>query len=225
VYVAYRVIYTFSIKGLKYMSISQCKFYIVFLINNQKRTTMTTDLDSIKQTLVGVSQGDTILDTLLEFERTLDNAELFAYKNWILGELVEGPTIGRYWYKTVWMFPANLMPDPNGGLRLTKIGAKVNFKKGIFKRPVRVKGPEDWIDPQSKRAKMEESEIWLVTIELPIKYIDRGLEKTNDIIQKDIEDTNAELEGAYEDQAPGAEDMNAGAGQDMGNEMPPEDEV
>ena len=37
-----------------------------------------TDLDSIKQTLVGISKGDTILDTLLEFERTLDNAEIFA---------------------------------------------------------------------------------------------------------------------------------------------------
>ena len=56
---------------------------------------MTTDLDSIKQTLVGISKGDSILDTLLEFERTLDNAEIFAYKNWILGELVEGPEIDR----------------------------------------------------------------------------------------------------------------------------------
>lgn len=163
---------------------------------------MTTDLDSIKKTLVGISRGDTILDTLLEFERTLDNAELFAYKNWILGELVEGPTIGRYWYKTVWMYPYNLMPDPNGGLRLTKIGAKVNFRKGNFKRPVKVKGPEDWVDPQSKRAKMLNSEIWLVTIELPMKYIQRGLEQTDDIIQKDIEKTNAELADAYGDDQP-----------------------
>ena len=49
----------------------------------------TTDLDRIKKTLVGISKGDNILDTLLEFERTLDNAQVFAYKNWILGELVE----------------------------------------------------------------------------------------------------------------------------------------
>jgi hypothetical protein len=51
---------------------------------------MATDLDSIKQTLVNISKGESLLDTLLEFERTLDNAEIFAYKNWILGELVEG---------------------------------------------------------------------------------------------------------------------------------------
>lgn len=161
---------------------------------------MTTDLDSIKQTLVGISRGENILDTLIEFERTLDNAEIFAYKNWILGELVEGPEIGRYWYKTTWMYPYAMMPDPNGGLRLTKIGAKVNFRKGVFKKPVRVEGPQDWQDPQSKKAKMSEHEIWLVTIELPLKYINRGLEQADDVIQKDIQNTNAELADAFEDE-------------------------
>jgi hypothetical protein len=166
-----------------------------------------TDIDSIKQTLVNISKGDTILDTLLEFERTLDNAEIFAYKNWILGELVQGPEIGRYFYKTVWMFPHNLMPDPDGGLRLTKIGANVNFKKGTFKRPVKVKGPEDWVDPQSKRAKMVDSEVWLVTIELPIKYINRGLQQINDIIQRDIDKTNADLANAFDEQMPDEQEI------------------
>ena len=189
--------------------------------------TMTTDLDSIKTTLVNISKGNSILDTLLEFERTLDNAEVFAYKNWILGELVEGPDIGRYWFKTVWMYPYAMMPDPNGGLRLTKLGAKVNFRKGIFKKPVKVEGPQDWVDPQSKRAKMVEHEIWLVTIELPLKYINRGLEDTDEIIQRDIQDTNAELADAFEDEMPQEEE----APQDeMGMEptsdmTPPEEEV
>jgi len=189
-----------------------------------------TDLDQIKATLVGISKGDTILDTLLEFERTLDNAEIFAYKNWILGELVEGPEIGRYWYKTVWMYPYSLMPDPNGGLRLTKLGAKVNFRKGNFKRPVKVKGPEDWVDPQTKRAKMIDSDVWLVTIELPLKYINRGLEQTDDIIRKDIENTNVELANAFNEGMPEEEavptDMaQPEAGGDDMSGMPPEEEV
>lgn len=190
---------------------------------------MTTDLDTIKQTLVGISKGDSILDTLLEFERTLDNAEIFAYKNWILGELVEGPTISRYWYKTVWMYPYAMMPDPDAGLRLTKLGARVNFRKGVFKRPTKVKGPQDWVDPESKRAKMVDSEIWLVTIELPMKYIQRGLQDLDDIIQKDIDDTNAELADAYAEEAPPEEEMPAEdiTPEDMGGpgEMAPEDEV
>lgn len=190
-----------------------------------------TDLDSIKKTLVGISKGDDILDTLLEFERTLDNAELFAYKNWILGELVEGPIIQRYWYKTVWMFPYAMMPDPNGGLRLTKLGAKVNFRKGVFKKPVKVTGPQDWRDPESKRAKMGEHDVWLVTIELPIKYINRGLEQIDNIIQQDIDTTNAELADAYQDESqPTADDMTQQGMQDdtgmddMGGEMLPSPE-
>lgn len=177
---------------------------------------MSTDLESIKKTLVNVSKGNSILDTLLEFERTLDNAEIFAYKNWILGELVEGPEIGRYWYKTVWMYPYAMMPDPNAGLRLTKLGAKVNFRKGIFKKPVKVRGPEDWVDPESKRAKMVEHEIWLVTIELPIKYINRGLDDIDDIIRKDIQDTNEELADAFEEDVPSGD---AGQEEDLGGDM------
>lgn len=201
------------------------------MINTQKRAAMTTDLDSIKQTLVNISRGDSILDTLLEFERTLDNAEMFAYKNWILGELVEGPTIGRYWYKTVWMYPYEMMPDPNAGLRLTKLGAMVSFKKGVFKRPTKVKGPQDWVDPESKRAKMVETEVWLVTIELPMKYINNGIENTDEIIQQDIEDTNSELADAYGQEAPEEPAMEQGT-EEMGGmeaggeaEMPPEEEV
>jgi hypothetical protein len=189
-----------------------------------------TDLEQIKNTLVGISKGDNILDTLLELERTFSNAEIFAYKNWILGELVEGPEIGRYWYKTVWMWPKSAMPDPDAGLRLTKLGAKVNFRKGVFKRPVKVKGPEDWVDPQSKRAKMVDSDVWLVTIDLPIKYINRGLQDLDDIIQKDIDDTNEELANAFADeQPPESESPQDIAPQDMGDSgeegMPPEGEV
>jgi len=187
----------------------------------------TTDLDSIKKTLVNISKGNDILSTLIEFERTLDNAEIFAYKNWILGELVEGPTISRYWCKTIWMFPMAMMPDPNAGLRLTKLGAKVNFRKGIFKKPVKVSGPQDWVDPETKRAKMAEHEIWLVTIELPMKYINRGLEQQDDIIQRDIENTNAELSDAFDQPQPPQDDMGLGQ-DDMGptsEMMPPEDEV
>jgi hypothetical protein len=216
----------------KYMllkeSFSKLNQTLIILINNQNEVIMTTDLDSIKTTLVNISKGNNILDTLLEFERTLDNAEIFAYKNWILGELVEGPEIGRYWYKTVWMYPYTMMPDPNGGLRLTKIGAKVNFRKGIFKKPVKVEGPQDWIDPESKRAKMAEHEIWLVTIELPLKYINRGLEQTDEIIQRDLQNTNAELADAFEEDVPQPDD--AAPEEDMGmaptSEMePPEEEV
>ena len=57
---------------------------------------MATNLDAIKGTLVGITKGENVLDMLIEFERTLDNLEIFAYKNWLMGELVSGPDIERY---------------------------------------------------------------------------------------------------------------------------------
>ena len=158
-----------------------------------------TDLDSIKSTLVSISKGEGILDMLTEFERTLDNAEIFAYKNWILGEIVEGPIVSRYWFKVVLMYPYKMMPDPDAGLRLTKLGAEVSFKKGTFSKPVKVHGPQDWQNPETKAAKVAKHDVWLVTIELPLKYIQRGLAQTDDIIQRDIDDTNAEIANAYEE--------------------------
>jgi len=188
---------------------------------------MATDLESIKTTLVNISKGNSLLDTLLEFERTLDNAEIFAYKNWILGELVDGPHISRYWYKTIWMYPYAMMPDPDAGLRLTKLGAKVSFKKGTFTKPVKVHGPADWANPETKRAKMAHHEIWLVTIELPLKYVNRGLNQLDDIIQQDVELANSDIADAYKEQVPeqtpeqfpesGIEDMGMG----QNSELPP----
>ena len=158
---------------------------------------MSKELDDIQATLVRISKGESILDTLLEFERTLDTAEVFAYKNWLLGEIVEGPHIDRYWYRVTLMFPAAKMPDPDGGLRLTKLGARVSFRKGVFKKPVKVHGPQDWRSPD-KKAKIAEHPVWLVDIALPIRYINRGLDDIDDIIQSDLAAANDELGDSYE---------------------------
>lgn len=162
---------------------------------------MNTDLESIKATLVNISKGENILDMLTEFERTLDNAEVFAYKNWILGELVEGPDIQRYWFKVSFMYPYKKMPDPDGALRLTKIGAMVNYRKGIFKAPVKVTGPKDWVDPQTKRAKMAEHKIWIVTIQMPMKYITQGADQISQTMHNDVIKTNMEIAGAFDQQS------------------------
>jgi hypothetical protein len=156
-----------------------------------------TDLESIKATLTNISRGGNLLDTLIEFERTLSNLGIFAYKNWILGELVEGPNVGRYWYETVWMFPYTKMPDPDGALRLLEIGALVKMEEGTFEEPVRVNGPQDWVDPETKRAKMQKYRVWLVNIKLPMKYIERGLANTEEVMKKDIVNVDRELDSAY----------------------------
>ena len=124
------------------------------------------------------NENTTSLDMLLEFEKTLDDASLYAYRNWMDGELVEGPIINRYWVTTTWMYPKKHMPDPSGGMRLVKYGCKVLYKEDVFKQPTKVLGPED-IEPgkeQPKKAKMEEHDVWLVTIMMPRKFVDESQE-------------------------------------------------
>jgi hypothetical protein len=47
------------------------------------------DYVSIVSTVKGIFTSDGSMNTLLDFERVLDEADLYAYKNWEIGELVD----------------------------------------------------------------------------------------------------------------------------------------
>ena len=86
-------------------------------------------IEDIQSTLASISKGNDLMDLLLEFERTLDSTELFAYKNWADGELVSGPKLDRYFITTTWMYPYKRMPDPYGALRLKETRLRSRFRK------------------------------------------------------------------------------------------------
>ena len=48
-----------------------------------------------------MSEGSLL--TLLDFERVLDELDLYAFQNWSIGELASGPTIGKYNVTCVFM--------------------------------------------------------------------------------------------------------------------------
>ena len=48
--------------------------------------------DNVKK----ISETNTLLDMLLEFEGVVDSFDLYAYKNWDKGEVIAGPKLGRY---------------------------------------------------------------------------------------------------------------------------------
>ena len=43
-----------------------------------------------------IYMSDGSLTTLLDFERVLDEVDIYAFKNWEIGELVAGPDIGPW---------------------------------------------------------------------------------------------------------------------------------
>ena len=87
------------------------------------------DIKDIIKAVENVYDNDTAFTILKDFERVLDQLDLYVYDNWEKGELVSGPEITRHFITCSFMWPREDMPDPMGGKRLTDYGCKVFFKK------------------------------------------------------------------------------------------------
>jgi len=175
---------------------------------------MPKKVNEIMALLKRVSGQETSLQMLMEVEKTLDNANLYAYAHWLDGELVDGPEIDRYWFTTTWMYPKNRMPNPDGSLRLIKYGCKVFFKEDTFLVPTKVKGPQDLVDQQTRKAKIKKQPVWLVTIKMPRKFVDEAQEamlqlEDDEINMDDINaawDENLDFDDASKEQEVNAEE-------------------
>ena len=77
-----------------------------------------TDYWQVADNIRDIYLSDGSLTTLLDFERVLDEVDIYAFKNWEIGELVAGPDIGKYRVTVTFMWPEKLMPDPRGAKRL-----------------------------------------------------------------------------------------------------------
>jgi hypothetical protein len=164
------------------------------------------DIDTIYTTLDSAFSSDNVLDILMEFERTLDNLDIYVFRNWIKGEIVEGPQIDRYWITVSLMYPYKMMPDPAGAERLVDHGCKVWYGKEVLKYVGKIKGDEDYeVDENGKlKAKLLESPVWLVKITMPRHFVDEmQTDKVDtDSGKVDMEDvSNAYDENLNDDEA------------------------
>jgi hypothetical protein len=178
------------------------------------------DYPSIIDTIKGLYSSDGTMSVLLDFERVLDEADLYAYKNWELGELVSGPDIKRYTVACMFMYPYKLMPDPRGSKRLLQVGVNIKFKKTTIKVPMEIDSPDDY-KPGTHYPKMEEREIWLVRIEMPRELMEDIREGSIDLAGQTID--LDELDSAYDEDLQ-KEDTEGGVDQSQGQgqQMPPD---
>jgi len=149
---------------------------------------------SIVDTVKGIYTSNGTMSTILDFERVLDDADIYAFKNWINGELVQGPDVGRYTATCIFMWPYKMMPDPTGATRLLKIGCKVEFAKSEIKVPVEVKDYDDLV-PGGNYPKMKERKVWFVKIEIPLELMDSIKQGSIDLAGSTID--LADIEDAY----------------------------
>ena len=125
-----------------------------------------TDYWQVAENIKNLYLSEGSLLTLLDFERVLDELDVYAFKNWIIGELVQGPTVSKYKVSCVFLWPEKLMPDPRGARRLLPFDCDVKFKRTNMKLPIKIEDPSDY-RPGTKVAKIIEKKIWLVEITMP----------------------------------------------------------
>ena len=127
---------------------------------------MSTDVLDVIKNIQSLYENNSSLGILKDFERVLDELDLYVYDNWIDGELAYGPKVDRHWITVGFMWAAKKMPDPDGGKRLLDVGCKVRYQKSYLVVPREIKNPSD-LRPGTKKGKLDHHPIWVVEIEMP----------------------------------------------------------
>jgi hypothetical protein len=126
-------------------------------------------LDIIKN-VESIYDSNTSFNVLKDFERVLDELDIYVYKNWSDGEIAEGPKIERHWVTCSFFWDEDKMPDPMGGKRLLDYDCKVKYKKSHIVEPRKIEKQDD-IRPGTKKGKLDRRPIWMVEIQMPKKLI------------------------------------------------------
>lgn len=165
------------------------------------------DYSNIVDNIKGIYTSDGSMNTLLDFERVLDESDLYAFRNWDIGELVSGPNVKRYTVDCIFMYPYKLMPNPKGAKRLLSIGCNLKFKKTKIKVPVEIKNFGDY-KPGTHYPKMIEREVWLVYIEMPKELMNDIREGSIDLAGQniDLEDLDSAYDEDLDEEGTDAED-------------------
>jgi len=153
------------------------------------------DYWQVADTILDIYMSDGSLTTLLDFERVLDEVDIYAFKNWEIGELVAGPDIGKYRVTCTFMWPEKLMPDPRGARRLLPFDCAVEYQRKEIKIPIKITDPSDY-RPGTKKAKLITKTVWLVEITMP-KALMNDI-RTGSIEMEDQDIDLDDLDQAYE---------------------------
>ena len=177
-----------------------------------------TDYWQVADNIRNIYMSNGSLTTLLDFERVLDEIDIYAFKNWEIGELVAGPEISKYRVSCTFMWPEKLMPDPRGARRLVPFDCRIEYLKKDIKIPVKITDPSDY-RPGTHKAKLMTKKVWLVEITMP-KSLMNDI-RTGSIEMEDEDIDLDELDQAYEQDLDQEEYQNDGAAQDAQQSLEP----
>jgi len=128
------------------------------------------DINEIVATISNVKKNHNALNLLLEVEGIFDQLHIYAYENWLKGEVISGPIVSKYWVEVDLMYLEKHMPNPDAAERLIKHGCHVFFRKDTLSDNVKIKQPDDLVtdtDRQKQVPKVKKTRVWVVRIVMP----------------------------------------------------------
>jgi hypothetical protein len=128
------------------------------------------DIIDVIKNVQTLSENNTAFKVLKDFERVLDELDIYVFKNWDEGEILSGPDVSRYSVKCSFMWTRDEMPNPEGAERLSDYGCQVVYKKENILIPRKIKDPGDY-RPGTKKGKIDAHPIWVVEINMPKKLM------------------------------------------------------
>lgn len=178
---------------------------------------MSKEIKDVIDNTKTITMTDSALNTLMDFERVFDELDMYAFSNWKMGELVEGPIYEKYFVSCTFMWPYKKMPDPRAAERLMEYDCEVFYARDVLDYPVKIKSPTDF-KPGTKVPKKGQAPIWLVRVVMPkslMQEIHQG--------SLELESGNIDMEDLEQGYETGQdEDMykTADKSQGTGNEQP-----
>lgn len=166
------------------------------------------DVYDIIRNIESVYESDTAFQVLKDFERVLDEVDLYVFENWIDGELASGPHIDRHWVTCRFFWSREQMPDPTGGKKLLDYDCVVKYAKTYLIKPRKIREPDD-MRPGTKKGKLDRKPIWIVEIQMPkslIADIYSGYEEQKDDITEPTTQDADTLDTAPPEETATAED-------------------
>jgi hypothetical protein len=155
------------------------------------------DVLEVIKNIQSLYENNSSLAVLKDFERVLDELDLYVYDNWEDGEVAYGPKVDRHWITVGFMWPTDKMPDPQGGKRLLDLGCKVIYQKSHLVEPRKIRSMDD-IRPNSKKGRLDRNPIWIVEIQMPKKI---AFDMYNGYMEK-LKNENIETHAKTTNQAP-----------------------
>ena len=166
-----------------------------------------------------------LLDILIQMEDILDSMDVYVFKNWIKGEVVEGPVVRRYWLDMTLLYPYDTkskdhgMPDPKAAQRLLKHGVRVDYDRARYNKET-----DDTETIKEEDASEHDTDlVWLLRVSIPRRLVVQMSAAQHDFYDEevDIDQVEDAKDSGMDDESGYMSDEMGGPGGEMdqmGNE-------